>query len=68
MCKDCETLHKRLEELNGELFHIRKSLTKSRQETHSERRKKEKIIKKYRMLEDKQYVRNGQKRGKTRNG
>jgi hypothetical protein len=67
MCQDCVRLHAKLQELNGELFHVKRSLTKSRQETKRANRDKQKILKKYNHIKDKQHYKNG-KRGTRFNG
>lgn len=67
MCKDCMVLDERLRKLSGELFQVKKANTNLRAEVKYERREKEKLIKEKKKGQ-KQHYRNGQKRGRTRNG
>ena len=65
MCNDCSVLHKRLQKLSFELYQVKKANSNLRGELKYERREKEKILKE---KKKKQHYRNGQKRGRTRNG
>lgn len=66
MCNDCDVLHERLQKLSGELFQMKRANSNLRGELKYERREKEKLLKEKKGK--KQHYRNGQKRGRTRNG
>lgn len=68
MCQDCEVLHERLQQQAGQMFQMRKAIVNLRGQLKYERREKEKILKDRRQEQKRQHYRNGQKRGRTRNG
>lgn len=67
VCKDCVTLHRRLKELSNELFQVKRANSRLKGEVRHERQEKEKLLKD-RREDRRQHYRNGQKRGRTRNG
>jgi predicted DsbA family dithiol-disulfide isomerase len=63
VCQDCAVLHERLQEMSHELFQVKRACTRLKGELRHERQERAKLLKK-----EKQHYRNGQKRGRTRNG
>lgn len=65
MCQDCSVLHDRLKEVNEELFKVKRANSRLKGEVRYERQAKSKLLKEQK---EKHHYRNGQKRGRTRNG
>lgn len=65
MCVDCDVLHDRLKQMSGELFQVKRACTRLQGELRHERQAKVKLLKE---RKEKQHYRNGQKRGRSRNG
>lgn len=65
MCQDCERLYEELKKQQAIMFGLRKRISSLNGELRHERREKQKLIK---QNKEKQHYRNGQKRGRTRNG
>jgi hypothetical protein len=67
MCQDCARLYDELQKQEGISYGLRKRITSLKGELRWERQEKARLIKEARKGE-KQHYRNGQKRGRTRNG
>lgn len=65
MCQDCNRLHEELQKQAGIMYGLRKRITNLKGELKYERVKNAELVKENRQ---KQHYRNGQKRGRTRNG
>lgn len=68
MCNDCAVLYEKMKSQEREMYSMKKTITSLRGELRYERKEKEKLLKEKRQNRNKQHYRNGQKRGKTRNG
>jgi hypothetical protein len=66
MCQDCVRLHDELQKQAAISYGLRKRITSLKGELRYERQERVKLIKEAK--EKKQHYRNGQKRGRTRNG
>lgn len=66
MCSDCDTLHRKLKEQSHEMWTLRKTITKLRNELKYERKVKQQLIRE-KKKHQKQRYRNG-KRGTQFNG
>jgi hypothetical protein len=67
MCNDCERLYDELQKQEGISYGLRKRITSLKGELRFERQEKAKLQKELRHGKQ-QHYRNGQKRGRTRNG
>lgn len=67
MCNDCEVLHERLTLQADDLYRLKKTVSNLKGELRYERQARAKLIKEIKAGK-KQHYRNGQKRGRTRNG
>jgi len=65
MLDDIERLHSELTKQSEVMFHLRRRITQLQGELRRERQAKAKLLKE---KKEKQHYRNGQKRGRTRNG
>jgi peptidoglycan hydrolase CwlO-like protein len=65
VCQDCAVLHDRLKELADEMYQVKKRCTRLQGELRHERQERAKLLKE---RKERQHYRNGQKRGRTRNG
>ena len=62
MCRDCEVLHERLQELSHELFQLKRANTKLKGDLRHERQEKAKLLKEKKQT---QHYRNEEKRGRN---
>lgn len=65
MCNDCVRLYEELQKQESISYGLRKRITSLMGELRWERKEKAKLVKE---KKERQHYRNGQKRGRTRNG
>lgn len=68
MCQDCQSLHQQLQTQAEDMYKLKRAIIKLRGELKYEQVERGKLLKEKRENKKKQHYRNGQKRGKTRNG